>query len=193
MLLPGTSYQQRRYDDPVNPRSGYQYRFELQGSHTSLLSDTSLVQLQGAGALMQPLGDKLTLLLRSHFGLLAHDDPLTETPVSMRFFVGGDNSVRGYSYQSRGLVDENGQVIGGDGMLTGNFELEYALSDRYGTALFYDTGSAFKAFNQVRFIHGAGVGVRIYTPVGPIKLDIAHQLNEPDPSWRIHLSVGFDL
>jgi len=193
LLLPGIRYQRRHYDDPVNPNRGFQYRLELTGSHDALLSDSTLLRFTGGGALMQPLGEDWTLLLRSYFGLLAHDGDFNDVPVSMRFFVGGDNGVRGYAYKSRGATDETGRVIGGDGLAGGSLEVEYAFSKRYGAAIFYDAGSAFMAFQQVRFIQGAGVGARVYTPVGPIKLDLARQLHEPNPGWRIHFSVGFDL
>jgi len=67
------------------------------------------------------------------------------------------------------------------------------LTDDWGLALFYDIGSAFNAFSDVKFISGAGVGVRRYTPIGPIKLDLATKVSENGHSLRIHLSVGFDI
>ena len=119
------------------------------------------------------------------------DEDFSEIPASLRFFVGGDSSVRGYAYKSRGPRDENDDVIGGESLLVGSIEAEYALNDNWGLAVFFDTGSAFNVSDDVDFISGAGFGVRRYTPIGPIKLDLAHQLGQSDNSFRLHLSVGF--
>ena len=114
-------------------------------------------------------------------------------PPSLRFFVGGDNSVRGYAYKSRGPRDVNGDVVGGDSLLVGSIEGEYALNNNWGLAVFYDIGSAFNAFQDVTFISGAGIGVRRYTPIGPIKIDLASRVSDDDNALRIHLSVGFEI
>ncbi len=112
----------------------------------------------------------------------------------MRFFVGGDSSVRGYSFNSRGPRNSDGDVVGGDSKLVGSVELEYALTDNWGLAVFYDTGSAFnKVTEDIKYIHGAGVGVRRYTLIGPIKLDLASRVSDSNNSLRVHLSVGFDI
>jgi len=120
------------------------------------------------------------------------DDDFSKIPPSMRFFVGGDNSVRGYKYKSRGPEDDNGDVIGGESLLVGSLELEYALNERWGLALFYDAGSAFDVSDEMDVIQGAGIGVRRYTPIGPIKLDLATKINDGG-GVRIHFSVGFDI
>lgn len=193
LVMPGLRYFQRHYDDPVNPTRGFQYRLELSGSHKNVLSDISMAQFSAAGTLMFKLSQANTLHMRSEFGYIAHQGSIDEIPASMRYFVGGDSSVRGYAYKSRGPRDQYNDVIGGDGLLVGSLELEHAFTERYGGAVFYDLGSAFNAFDNMHFYRGAGFGVRIYTPVGPIKLDLARQLQEENPSWRFHLSVGFDI
>jgi translocation and assembly module TamA len=112
----------------------------------------------------------------------------------MRFFVGGDSSVRGYSFNSRGPRNSDGDVVGGDSKLVGSVELEYSLNDKWGLAVFYDTGSAFNIVTEdINYIHGAGVGIRRYTLIGPIKLDLASRVGDSNNRLRIHLSVGFDI
>ena len=193
LVIPGVRYFQRAYDDPLNPNSGYQFRVELRGSYDFLVSNLSIGQVIAAGSFMLPLTRNLTLHPRIEAATTIKDDDFSKVPPSMRFFVGGDNSVRGYKYKSRGPEDDNGDVIGGESLLVGSLELEYALNERWGLALFYDAGSAFDVSEEMDIIQGAGIGVRRYTPIGPIKLDLATKINDDDGGVRIHFSVGFDI
>ena len=193
LLIPGVRYFQRAYDDPLNPNSGYQFRVELRGSYDFLVSNLSIGQVIAAGSFMLPITRNLTLHPRIEAATTVKDDDFSDVPPSMRFFVGGDNSVRGYAYKSRGPEDDNGDVIGGESLLVGSLELEYALNERWGLALFYDAGSAFDVSEEMDIIQGAGIGVRRYTPIGPIKLDLATRVNDSNNNIRIHFSVGFDI
>jgi translocation and assembly module TamA len=109
----------------------------------------------------------------------------------LRFFAGGDRSVRGYAYQSLGPKDDSGQVVGGKHLLVANLELEKRLTPKWGGAVFYDLGNAFDSLAEYELEQGAGIGVRRYTPIGPIRLDLARQLGNSTKRWRIHLSMGF--
>ncbi len=193
LLIPGVRYYQRDFDDPLNPRSGYQFRVEVRGSYDLLISNLTIGQVISAGSFMLPLSRKLTLHSRVEAATTVKENDFSEVPPSMRFFVGGDNSVRGYAYKSQGPKDDKGDVVGGDSMLVGSLEVEYALTDQWGLALFYDAGSAFNASEKMRVVEGTGVGIRRYTPIGPIKLDLATKVNDHDHGIRIHFSVGFDI
>lgn len=193
LVIPGVRYYQRAYDDPLNPKSGYQFRLELRGSYDFLISNLSIGQVIGAGSFMLPLTRNLSLHPRIEAATTIKDDDFSKVPPSMRFFVGGDNSVRGYAYKSRGPKDDDGEVIGGESLLVGSLELEYALNDEWGLALFYDAGSAFDVSDDMKVIQGAGIGIRRYTPIGPIKLDVASRINDDNGGVRIHFSVGFDI
>jgi translocation and assembly module TamA len=193
LLIPGTRYYQRSYDDPLNPKRGYQFRVELRGSFDMLLSDLTIGQVVSAGSFMLPLSRHLTLHSRVEAATTVKKDELSQVPPSMRFFVGGDNSVRGYAYKSRGPKDDSGDVVGGDSLLVGSIEVEYALNDQWGLALFYDAGSAFNTSEKIETIEGAGIGIRRYTQIGPIKFDLATKVNDNNHDVRIHFSVGFDI
>jgi translocation and assembly module TamA len=193
LVIPGVRYHQRAYDDPLNPKSGYQFRVELRGSHDDLLSNLTIGQVIAAGSFMLPLTRNLTLHPRVEAATTVKDDEFSDVPPSMRFFVGGNNSVRGYAYKSRGPENKSGDVIGGDSLLVGSLELEYALNEQWGLALFYDAGSAFDAGEDMDVYEGAGIGVRRYTQIGPIKLDLATRVNDDNDKVRLHFSVGFDI
>ncbi len=193
LLTPGIRYYQRSYDDSLNPKAGYQFRLELRGSYDGPLSDITFGQVLGAGSFMWPLSRRFTVHTRVEAATTFKDDDFSEIPASLRFFAGGDSSVRGYAYKSRGPRDENNDVIGGESLLVGSIEGEYALNDDWGLAVFYDIGSAFTHSDDITFIRGAGIGIRRYTPIGPIKLDLANRVSESHHGLRIHLSVGFDI
>ncbi len=193
LMTPGVRYYQRSYDNPLNPKSGYQFRLEVLGSYDGPLSDSTLAQIIGAGSFMWPLSKRFTLHSRVEAATTFKDDDFDNIPASLRFFVGGDSSVRGYAYKSRGPEDDNGDVIGGESLLVGSIEVEYAMSDDWGLAAFCDIGSAFNATDDISFISGAGVGIRRYTLIGPVKIDLANRVSESHHGLRIHLSIGFDI
>jgi len=60
-------------------------------------------------------------------------------------------------------------------------------------AAFYDLGNAFNNTNNLRLAQGAGIGIRYYTLAGPIRIDVARQINVDDPGFQLHISLGFAL
>ena len=191
MLLPGLRLVWRQADAGLDMQQGLHASMKLQGAREGLFADTSLVQLSGQFNLLQPLPGRFSLLLRLQGGTTWHEDPLQEVPASLRFFAGGDRSVRGYRYQSLGPADAEGNVVGGKHLLVGNLELERRLNPQWGLALFYDIGNAFDNLSDYELEQGAGLGIRRYTRIGPLRLDLARQLGTDRDGYRLHLSVGF--
>ena len=113
-------------------------------------------------------------------------------PISERFFAGGDNSVRGYDYESLGPKDSNGEVAGGRYLVVGSAEYEHRLWGKWGAAVFYDAGNALDAIDD-KLKHGAGIGLRWQSPVGPVRVDVASALSEDNNPLRLHVTVGSDL
>jgi translocation and assembly module TamA len=193
MLMPGARFWHRHYDNLVRPTKGYRYSLETRGSAPFLGSDGSFLQFLLQGDSMTPLGKGFSLLLRGHGGTTWQNKPLVNLPPTIRFFAGGDQSIRGYGYQSLGPTDASGKVIGGRQLMVGSLEIEKAFSPVWGLAAFYDAGNAFDDFSQFELKQGAGLGVRFYTPVGPIRVDLARQIGESSPQYRFHFSIGFGL
>lgn len=191
MIVPGVRFSHRHYRNLIRPRNGYSYDIEVRGGHQYLGSDTGLLQMLASGNILLALPGRFSLLARMDTGWTLQNEPLDDVPPSLRFFAGGDRSVRGYAYQSLGPKDSDGEVVGGRYLLVGSLELERALGEKWGLAGFYDAGNAFDEPGQIRLAQGAGIGLRYYTPVGPVRLDVARQIGEDDPSFRIHLSIGY--
>ncbi|MFH1701899.1 MAG: autotransporter assembly complex family protein [Nitrospirota bacterium] len=193
LILPGIRFSEQRYDDLIRPSRGHRYALEVRGASKYLGSDTNLMQfLVDANAIL-PLPWRLSIFTRLKAGMTLLNESVNNLPASLRFFAGGDRSVRGYSYQSLGPKDESGNVIGGRHIFVGSLEIERALFSKWGVAAFYDIGNAFNSLSDIKFFQGAGIGVRYYTVVGPIRVDVARQIGVRDPKFMIHLSVGFEL
>jgi translocation and assembly module TamA len=193
LLLPGLRFSDDRFDHPVRPRRGFRYALDLRGTHQLLGSDTRLLQTLAEGSYLLPLPWRLSLHTRAKAGATLLSDPLGDIPPSLRFFAGGDQSVRGYAYKSLGPRDASGNVVGGKQLLTGSIELERAIFKDWGVSLFYDVGNSFNSFSSVDLFQGAGVGLHYYTSVGGLNLSVARQLGVDDPSIRFHFTVGFAL
>ncbi|SDM73941.1 autotransporter secretion outer membrane protein TamA [Geoalkalibacter ferrihydriticus] len=191
LVMPGVRYSQMRFNDPIRPTRGYHLQAEVRGTHDNLGSDVKLLQFLGNLNFLIPLPFDTFLHLRGQGSTTNQSDEIGEIPASLRFFTGGDRSVRGYGYQTLGPTDDLGNVIGGKHLLAGSIELEKRFADsNWALAAFYDTGNAFDSFTDFRLARAAGGGVRYYTPVGPIKVDVARQIDEPTPSFRLHIGIG---
>lgn len=190
LVVPGIQYSRLTEKTEPRPKKGYRLSVDLRGTSTFLGSDTTFVQLRGDARHIMSLGERTRLLSRASIGATGLD-ALSELPPSARFFVGGDNSVRGYAYESLGPVDDDGIVIGGANLLVGSLEIDYRLSERWAIAAFADSGSAFND-TDLTFSTGIGVGLRLLTPIGPVRIDVASPL-DLERDYRLHISIGSDL
>ena len=190
LLMPGIRFSERRYDSLIRPTKAIGYKLEARGTTESFNSDVTFAQLLGSGDVLLPLPGRFSLKIRGQAGATTVNGNFLDIPITYRFFTGGDNSVRGYAYQSLGPKNDQGDVVGGKHLLVGSVEMERAIGANWGAAVFYDIGNAFDNFDSLDFAQGAGLGIRYYTPVGPIRLDIARQLGVSDPGYRFHFTVG---
>lgn len=193
LIMPGFRFVQQKYDNLVRPKKGFRYGMEIIGTDHFLGSNTGFLQLVGEGHLLIPLPWRLSVLSRLNGGVTLERGGFNNLPATLRFFAGGDRSVRGYSYQSLGPKDSAGNVVGGKDLLAGSVELERAILQNWGIAGFYDAGNAFNSLADLTFFQGAGIGIRYYTPVGAIRLDFARQVGVPNPGFRIHFNFGAEL
>ena len=191
LVILGVNFESAVGREISRSERGHRINLDLRGASDSLGSDTSFLQLTATAKWLRSLSDKTRIIMRGRLGATLKES-LTELPVSVRFFTGGDRSVRGYDYESLGPVDINGVVIGGGSLLEASFEIDRAIARDWSIAAFVDTGSAFNDFDP-RFSTGIGIGIRWYSPVGPVRLDFAHPLDDPDRDFRLHISLGPDL
>ena len=119
---------------------------------------------------------------------------LLDVPPQRRFYVGGGGSLRGFDYQSASPRNANGDIIGGLSFVTASVEARVKVTDTIGIVPFFDIGSASEGsvpdFDDLRY--AAGLGLRYYTGIGPVRLDVAVPLNpEPDDAgYGVYISLG---
>lgn len=118
-----------------------------------------------------------------------------DIPVAKRFFAGGGGSIRGFGYKRAGPIDGEDRPIGGSSVIEVNAELRYRFNEEWGAAVFVDGGGAFPDVlptDEVDYFIGAGAGVRYYSPIGPVRLDVAFPVEGRDgePDYQIYISIG---
>lgn len=189
-FIPGFTLSQLRADNILFPRRGYSWSADLRGT-PGLISDTTFARIELAGQRIFPLGKHGRLLLRSQLGALSVED-FSRLPTTERFFAGGDQSVRGYGYQKLAPEDDSGDVVGGQYLAVGSIELDYLFVGNFGAAVFIDSGNADDEFLP-SLKTGAGIGFRWRSPVGMLRIDIAHPFDDPDDHYRLHITIGPNL
>lgn len=189
LLLPGVSLDRTRSKGGMDPYWGDRQYYQVEVGSENLLSDTDIVLLRTGFRFLRTFVTKHQFIVRTDAGVLFTNN-FNNVPQSMRFFAGGDQSVRGYGYKSISPRDTNGIIIGASHLLTGGVEYDYEFVPRWRLALFTDAGDAFDNIGDESFKVGSGAGIRWVSPVGPIRLDFAWAVNQPDKPFRIHFSMG---
>ena len=101
--------------------------------------------------------------------------------------------MRGYGYQKLGPRDRSGDVVGGRYLASGSLELDYLFVGNFGGAVFVDAGNADDDFLPSPEV-GAGAGLRWRSPVGMLRIDVAHPFDtNSNDDYRIHVSIGPEL
>ena len=191
LLMPGVSFSVVRSDNRIDPSHGYSVTSSIEVAKEGLMSDTNLLHGDVQFKALTTLWEKHRFLGRVQFGGSATNG-YKQVPPSLRFFAGGDQSVRGYAYQSLSPKNSEGDRIGGRYMLTGSLEYQYQFAEKWRWATFVDQGNAFNNLELPSLKTGVGVGIRYISPIGPIRLDLAHALDD-DGGIQLHFSMGPEL
>lgn len=141
------------------------------------------------------IDDTLVLAARVEGGAMPGASSLRSIPASLRYYTGGAGSVRGYVHQSIGPRDSEGDPLGGRSYQVVNLEARIMVAENIGIVPFLDGGMVYRdefprIFGDMDW--GAGLGFRYYTPIGPVRLDIATPLQriDDDPPVQFYISIG---
>lgn len=183
-------------DDLLNPTRGTRLNISVTPYQSMMGTSGTFVQSRFAGSFYQRLtsSDRVVLAGQAAYSTTI-GITLNDLPRDKRFYAGGGGSVRGYAYQRAGRIDSYGDPVGGLSAFESALELRVKVTDSIGVVPFIDAGRAFDeeypAFGQgLKF--GTGLGLRYFSPVGPLRLDVATPLNKEkgDDSFQIYVSLG---
>lgn len=212
LLYPEVSLSKKQADNPNFVRKGWAVTLAARAGQKGLLSDTSFAQASADAKWIRGIGRRSRFIARGSLGATAAGD-FDKLPPELRFFAGGDRSIRGYGYQTVGpplpadLVPaalarcaENPQrtcqslVVGGKYLAVASAEYEYYFKPNWGIATFVDTGDAFSTPGDYRQKVGVGIGARWRSPVGMVRVDLGFPLHDSEHGGvELHIVIGPDL
>ncbi|WP_261653522.1 autotransporter assembly complex protein TamA [Erwinia mallotivora] len=188
LIYPGVSINRTRSRGGLMPDWGDSQRYSLDVSDTSWGSDIDFAVVQAQNVWIRTLAEKHRFVMRGNLGWIETND-FDRVPPDLRFFAGGDRSIRGYKYKGISPRDDDGKLTGASKLATGSLEYQYNVTGKWWGAVFVDSGEAVNDIKQSNFKTGAGFGVRWQSPVGPIKLDIARPIGD-DENRDIQFYIG---
>ncbi|MGL5334668.1 MAG: autotransporter assembly complex protein TamA [Enterovibrio sp.] len=193
LLIPGINFVRLRSRGGTLPSWADKQNITFEFASDSLASDIDLVRLYGEAAWIRSIKNenKHRFLTRLTSGMIFTPD-LEPVPPSMRFFAGGDNTIRGYQFKSISPRDATGELTGGKFMAAASLEYNLQVANDWWLALFADSGDAWSD-NLPELKTGAGFGVRWRSPVGPVRIDLAHGFQNEDDNFTVHFSLGPEL
>ncbi len=184
-----------RRDSPFDATRGLFHSSSFQFGSQPLGSDLNYVRYLLRQSYYQPIR-KITLAGSVRYGTIRNSSGTAPISIIDLFFnAGGTNTVRGYSEDSLSAITIGGFELGGTHLLVLNGELRFPLTKRFGAAAFVDAGNTFARANDLalgELALGAGLGLRIRTPLAPFRLDVAYPFSSVtgQRGVRVHFSIG---
>lgn len=191
LLLPGIGFSRTKTSGGLLPEKGLFFSFNILGGSKYLLSDVNMIRATASAKVLSSWDKRHYLIARTDLGALK-SNKFSRIPTSHRFFAGGDNSIRGFAYQSISPLNSDGEATGGKYLMTASAEYNYYIRDRWALAAFIDTGRAYKDSDEPYKV-GIGAGIRWLSPVGPLRIDLATGISETEKTMRLHLAIGPQL
>jgi translocation and assembly module TamA len=203
-LIPGSDQEQQSLllgyeatkttsDNRVNPTRGYKQSYKIQLGSQSLLSDTDMAITSAEWKGLYSFGenDNHQIVGGLNVGYIFAKD-FEKVPYNLRYFAGGDQSLRGFDYKSLSPV-EYGYKVGGQGLAVGSVEYNYQFKEGWRGAIFSDFGNAYDKSFSNDTEYSVGVGLRWKSPIGPIRIDVASGVSDPAKPIRLHFFIGSQL
>ena len=198
-------FKRRQFDHPMFPSQGWGFGLEVEGGATLGGQTNPYSKFHARGLQYFSLGDAKRsrrapntagrIAARAELGAVIAK-PEVALPSTELFFIGGDNSVRGYQFNSLGVTLPDGQITGGRYMAIGSVEWQRPIysgtrATDWESTVFVDAGAVANNSSELRPRFGVGVGARWKSPVGPLQIDLAYGVDVK--LLRLHLNVGFNF
>ncbi|AFP85417.1 outer membrane protein [secondary endosymbiont of Heteropsylla cubana] len=190
LIYPGISVNRIRQHGELISKWGDSQYYSLDISKKLWGSDVDFIILQTQNIWIRTLVEKHRLIAKWNFGWIKTND-FQRIPPSLRFFAGGDRSIRGYKYKSLSPQDDSGKLTGGYKLATGSLEYQYRIIDQWWGAVFIDGGQAMNKLKDSKINRSAGIGLRWQSPIGFIKFDIASPIQASNDQ-NVQFYIGLD-
>ncbi|HIV54418.1 MAG TPA: autotransporter assembly complex protein TamA [Candidatus Anaerobiospirillum stercoravium] len=194
-IIPSVQLTRRESSGGFDPQRGYSLSLEVLGG-SSMWGDNDFLQFNALYRGQIAPTDNTRLLFRLEQGATFGSDSLT-VPPSLRYFAGGDNSIRGFSYRSRAPHHDNDPSLkGGRYLTTGTLEFQFPCGiSNSRLAVFLDAGLATDNYDHAvsdNLLYGPGIGYRFLSPYGIVRVDIAMgiQRNSDEREYNLHFAFG---
>ncbi|MEW9797803.1 autotransporter assembly complex protein TamA [Alteromonas sp. CYL-A6] len=201
LIMPGYGIRYRQKDNDLSIDNGEYIALLAQVGRDNLGSDINILKGVAEGAFIRTFNDVHRISLRGELGAIKTSD-FDRVPASIRFFAGGDRSIRGFAYRDIAPKDTiinpaTGETsldpIGGKYLTTASIEYAYRFADNWRIAAFTDAGTASDSLSA-DFSYGVGTGVHWLSPIGPVRIYIARGFPaDGDKTWRLHLILGPEI
>jgi len=175
----------------ANPTSGFRQFYQIEVGNKAAMSDADMIIVQAGFRALQTFYENHQIVLSADLGTIITPD-FSKVPYNLRFFAGGDQSIRGFDYKSLSTL-VNGYEVGGQSLAVGSVEYNYMFQPKWRGAVFFDAGNAFDRRFTDPVKMGAGFGIRWASPVGPVRVDIAAGISERSPPIRLVFYIGAPL
>ncbi len=189
----------------LSPMKGYYLNHEEEVASNFLLGDVSFLRISVQATYYLPLREITTerpfvpfLIFNHRAGIILPYGDNPNVPVQERFFLGGPNTVRSYQLDGLGPADKDGDPLGGLGMLLFNAEIQWPVYNNIYLAAFVDAGNVWSSAREIQPAElqvASGPGMRIYTPLGAIRIDYGYNVNrqpgDPVGNWQIGFGFTF--
>lgn len=189
LLYPTAGLSRTRLRGGAFPDWGDAQKLTVDVGSKTWLSEVDFVKVQASTAWIRTYAENHRIVTRAEIGYL-HTKDINKIPPALRFFAGGDRSVRGYGYKKISPRNSEGKLVGASRLLAGSLEYQYQFSPNWWAATFADSGLAANDFSANELRYGAGVGIRWASPVGAIKFDLATPIRDKDNSKNIQFYIG---
>ena len=188
LVFVGASMTRLRIDHPLFPTTGDRQSITLETAQSALGSDISISRVLASSAWLRPIADLGWSVSKLKLDYL-RTDLFNETPSTLRFYAGGDQSVRGFGYEAISPVDSDNEDTGADSLVVLSQEFIAPISESFRVAAFVDSAWAKSPDDETKAI-GTGLGMHWQSPVGPVRVYIARGKNDAEMTWRLHLVMG---
>lgn len=190
-VLLGYGMSKTQLDNPANPTQGFRQQYSLEAGAKNAGTDTNMAILKASVGAIRSFGEwnNNQVIGRLETGYLWADD-FYDVPYKLRFFAGGDQSIRGYDYNSLSPLSKNGFLEGGQILAVTNLEYNYQFKPGWRAAVFTDIGNAYDKDFKTPTKAGVGMGIRWASPVGMVRVDLAAGVTEKNMPVRLYFFIG---